>query len=245
MKQYFLSLCLFLTLLACQTEPTAEFIINKSIEASGGSLYEHSKIKFNFREKQYKVERNNGAYSMQRITNKDTLIVSDVLSNDGFARIINDSLTIVSDSMADKYSESINSVFYFALLPYRLNDEAVHKKFLGKVSIAEKEYYKIEVSFTEKGGGIDFQDVYIYWINTENYKIDYLAYSFIVNGGGMRFRKAYNEQIVGGIRFVDYINYKPTATINSVHDLDKAFLNNELKELSRIELKNIKVTTQL
>ena len=69
--------------------------------------------------------------------------------------------------------------------------------------------------------------------------MDYLAYSFQVNGGGVRFREAYNPRTVGGIRFQDYVNYKHENKDFPVQQLDQAFLNKELKELSRIELKNI------
>lgn len=236
-----LTIISFSILVGCQNQPNAETIIDKCITASGGSIYENSKISFTFREKNYTTERSKGIYKMERAFTKDSTKVRDILSNEGFVRYLNDSLIFVEDSMITKYSKSINSVFYFALLPYRLNDKAVNKKFLGEVSLENNQYYKIEVGFNKDGGGVDFEDVYIYWINKESYKIDYLAYSFTVNGGGYRFRKAYNERIENGVRFVDYINYKPTGSITSVHELDNAYLENQLKELSKIELKNLSV----
>jgi hypothetical protein len=57
----------------------------------------------------------------------------------------------------------------------------------------------------------------------------------------MRFREAYNECYVNGIRFVDYKNYKPINKDADLFDLDRLFENNELKLLSKIENKNIVV----
>lgn len=90
-----------------------------------------------------------------------------------------------------------------------MNDKAVNKLYLGKVLIKGNEYYKIKVTFNEEGGGEDFEDVFVYWVQTGTFKVDYLAYSYAVNGGGIRFKEAYNERFVNGIRFVDYNNCKP------------------------------------
>ena len=58
----------------------------------------------------------------------------------------------------------------------------------------------------------------------------------------MRFREAYNERYVNGIRFVDYNNMKPINSGASVLKVDSLFNNDLLKLLSKIELKDIDVT---
>ena len=162
------------------------------------------------------------------------------LTNDGFTREIDGREVDVPDSMAIKYSNSINSVIYFALLPYGLNDPAVNKRYLGDKNIKGKDYHKIQITFDQEGGGEDFEDIFVYWINVENYTIDYLAYKYSTDGGGMRFREALNERYIEGVRFADYINYKaPKSGLPA--DSDDIFLNGKLKELSRIELEDIKV----
>ncbi|MDX1315190.1 MAG: deoxyribose-phosphate aldolase, partial [Eudoraea sp.] len=57
-----------------------------------------------------------------------------------------------------------------------------------------------------------------------------------------RFRKALNERYVGGIRFVDYLNYKPRSLDFRVYELDSLFLKKELELLSEIKLEEISVT---
>ena len=57
----------------------------------------------------------------------------------------------------------------------------------------------------------------------------------------MRFREAYNERFIEGIRFVDYNNYKSSDGLMALIDLGKIFEKNKLNLLSKIELKNIVV----
>ncbi|WP_299163077.1 DUF6503 family protein [uncultured Eudoraea sp.] len=215
-------------------------IIDKSIEVSGGNLYSSCNISFTLRDIRYELENNTGRKILKRIINNDSTTILDILKHNGFERTINGNPVIVADSMAAKYSNSINSVHYFAYLPYGLNDPAVNKKLLGETQLGDKQYYKVEVTFDEEGGGEDFDDIYIYWFNKETFKPDYLAYEFNVDGGGTRFREAFNERIINGIRFVDYNNYKASKNI-SVYELEALFKTKELELLSTIRLEDIEV----
>lgn len=221
---------------------TAQEIIDKSIVVSGGvSAYESSTITFNFREKRYVSEMKGNKKTLTRILKNDTVNLRDVLSNKGFQRFKNDSLVMLSDSLSSVYENSVNSVHYFSKLPYQLNDGAVTKELLGETLIKGKEYFKIKVTFNQEGGGEDFDDTYIYFFNKKTFKPDYLAYDFHVNGGGMRFREAYNERYVNGIRFVDYNNMKPMEEKASVLQVDSLFNNDKLQLLSKIELVDVSV----
>ena len=215
-------------------------IIDKSIEVSGGNLYSSCNISFTLRDIRYELENNTGRKILKRIINNDSTTILDILKHNGFERTINGNPVIVADSMAAKYSNSINSVHYFAYLPYGLNDPAVNKKLLGETQLGDRQYYKVEVTFDEEGGGEDFDDIYIYWFNKETFKPDYLAYEFNVDGGGTRFREAFNERIINGIRFVDYNNYKASKNI-SVYELEALFKTKELELLSTIRLEDIEV----
>jgi len=220
---------------------TAQEIIDKSIVASGADKLAVSAIDFDFRKRHYTAVRNNGKFSLIRITKNETTETKDILSNKGFERYRNDEFISIPDSMATRYSGSVNSVHYFAVLPFGLNDAAVKKKLLREAMVKGKTYYKIEVRFSEDGGGEDFDDVFVYWINKQDFKIDYLAYSYHVNGGGKRFREATNERIIEGIRFVDNTNYKAKNASTKLENLDKAFENSGLEKLSEINLKNVQV----
>jgi len=221
--------------------PTAQSIVDESIQVSGGERYKKSIISFDFRNRTYIMERQNGQKVLKRVFQMDSTTVLDIRKSTGLQRFVNDSLVFLPDSMANKYGNSINSVHYFAYLPYGLNDAAVNKKYLGRVPIGDLEYHKIEVTFDQVGGGDDYDDTYVYWFNVATLKPDYIAYEFHVDGGGVRFRKAFNERYVGGIRFVDYQNYKTLDKTIPVQKTDSLFSAGKLELLSQIELTHINV----
>jgi uncharacterized protein DUF6503 len=224
-------------------KPSAQDIVDRSIEVSGGKLYTTSDISFDFRKRKYRLERVNNRKALKRILKTDTSEIVDIKTNHDFQRFINGNQVKLHDSMANKYANSVNSVHYFAYLPYGLNDPAVKKEYLGDISINEKSYHKIKVTFNQENGGDDFEDVFIYWFNYETFKPDYIAYEFEEDDGsrGLRLRKAYNERTVRGIRFVDYENLKPSEKGQSLYKLDSLFMKGRLKLLSTIKLKNIVV----
>lgn len=221
---------------------TASAIVDKAIEVSGGKRINNSTITFNFRDKAYKAERSNGHFKFYRLQFKNGDTIIDSIDNSGYERLINGVSTEVVDTLVSNYSASVNSVHYFSVLPYGLNDKAVNKFFLDEEQVKGKIYYKIKVTFDEVGGGEDFEDIFVYWIDVETFMVDYLAYSYNeADDIGMRFREAYNERFIKGIRFVDYNNFKNTDDSILLFDLSKAFNEDKLKLLSKIELKNIEV----
>ncbi|PTM09270.1 MAG: deoxyribose-phosphate aldolase [Bacteroidetes bacterium] len=242
-KLKYLVLVCFLAM-ACKTETplTAQDIIDKTLEVSGGDTYLNAEIDFDFRDIHYRSKRDHGKFHYERVIKDSVGTIKDVLNNDGFQRFVNNELAEIPDSMAVKYTSSVNSVHYFALLPFGLNDVAVNKSSLGEVSVNDKLYYKIKVWFSQEGGGEDFEDVFIYWISKDTFKADYIAYSYIEDDGvGIRFREAYNERMVNGLRFVDYNNYKSEEVTMDLLGLDKAYESGSLLLLSKIELENIEV----
>ncbi|MBU2996052.1 deoxyribose-phosphate aldolase [Cellulophaga baltica] len=219
---------------------SAQNIVDKAIVVAGGDLYKTSTIAFKFRDSDY-VSENNGAI-MKRAFESDSISYVDIKKGSSFERIVNGIPVAVSDSLANVHNNAINSVLYFVQLPYQLNAKAVHKKLLKEEKIKGKVYYLIHVTFDQNGGGDDFEDNYYYWINKKTFKPDYFAYDYKVNGGGVRFREAYKERIVNGIRFVDYNNYKPKSKATTINEVAALYENGELELLSKIVLENIKVT---
>jgi len=237
-------LALLVILISCKEKEsplTAQSIVDQSIAVSCQGNCEHAVIDFIFRGKAYKSIRDGGAYSMERLANDSLGRVRDVISNNGFQRFMNDTLVQVADSMVTKYSNSVNSVHYFAQLPFGLNAPAVKKELLGETTIKGEPYFEIGVSFNQEGGGTDFEDRFVYWIHKKEYTVDYLAYSYDTDDKGIRFREAFNPRVVNGIRFVDYNNYKTDDLSTPLTDLDTLFEAGSLKLLSKIETENVNV----
>ncbi len=226
-----------------QEKTKAQEVVDQAIAKHGGVLYDNSLIRFTFRDRQYKARVQGSSFEYERIfTDSSGQQTRDVLNNGGLYREINGKRVTLSAKDSLAYANSVNSVLYFALLPAHLNDPAVVKEYLAEVNIKGKPYHKIKVTFRQEGGGKDFQDTYIYWFHRDEGTMDYLAYNYQTDGGGARFREAYNVRNVNGIIFSDYINYKPKDESNlNVETFDELLAKGELEELSRIESENVEV----
>lgn len=216
----------------------ADSIVNLAIEAHGGDLYTKADYSFTFRDKKYRFKNNGSNYEYSSEGQKGDSLIKDVMVNNDFTRNINTKKQNLTPEDAGKYGESLNSVIYFATLPYKLQDASVHKKYIEQTTIKGKQYDVIQVTFGQDGGGKDFDDEYMYWINTETHKMDYFAYNYQVNDGGVRFRAAFNPRAVAGVTFQDYINYEaPVKT--PLNDLPALYEQSKLKEASKILTENV------
>ncbi|MEH6408771.1 MAG: DUF6503 family protein, partial [Leeuwenhoekiella sp.] len=189
--QPFLIIVLAVITVSCGRSKDEEAIniMNQTIERAGGEVTANAKINFKFRDHYYSATRQSGRYSLEKCENPSCSGTRDVITNDGFKRYVKGKEIKLPDSLKTKYGNSVNSVHYFAMLPFGLDASSVHKEMVGESQIKGEWYYKVKVTFDENGGGDDFQDEYMYWINKTNYTIDYLAYNYEVNEGGTRFRE--------------------------------------------------------
>mgnify|MGYP006287800995 FL=1 len=215
-------------------------LINQARTAHGSSLVDSSTIAFDFRGRHYVSQRSGGRFQYERQwTDTTGTAYRDVLTNDGLYREINGERVPLSAKDSAAYAGSVNSVLYFALLPYYLNDPAVQTEYLGTAVINEAPYHKVKVTFRAEGGGEDYQDEYIYWFHRDRHTMDYLAYNYQVDGGGARFREAYNIRNVDGLRIDDYRNYKPVTHSMEVAVFDSLFEAGQMEQVSLIETENL------
>ena len=213
-------------------------IINLAFTAHGGDLYNPAAYQFVFRGVQYTFENEGTQYTYSKIDTSNGQLTVDRMTNDSFERTINEALQELEEKERFKYQEALNSVIYFATLPHKLIDKAVNKTYVSDVTIKDNNYFVVEVSFDEEGGGKDHDDIFYYWINNSTHKIDYLAYQYATNGGGVRFRAANNPRVVEGITFQDYVNYgAPVGT--PLAELPVLFESDSLKELSLINTEDV------
>lgn len=224
-----------------EKNPASE-VINKAIEQVGGDVIDNARISFQFRDKFYSATREEGMFELRRCSDKACQDTVDILNNSGFKRTVEGNPVTLDPEVADSYKNSVNSVHYFSLLPYGLDGSSVQKKIKDTVDIKGQSYYEIEVTFAQEGGGKDYEDNFMYWVNAESFTVDFLAYNYQVNEGGTRFRVAYNPREINGVRVVDYKNYKPEKQYPPLQSLDSLYLAGALDLLSVIELEKVAVT---
>jgi len=218
----------------------AEELVLFSIDAHGGDVFKTSHFSFQFRNKLYTIDNNGSEYKYTR-KEKDEKgnLHEETLDNNGYVYFLNNKETALSEEEKEKKVNSLNSVIYFASLPFRLQDPGVQVDYKGQSFIRDTAYQLVTVTFDVSKGGKDYQDEYLYWLNEKTWLVDYLAYNFKENGGGARFRKAINRRKVGGVLIQDYINFEGSPDVELTL-LAEQFEKGELKEKSRIELENLK-----
>ncbi len=230
-------------LMTCPKSKTDQVHCNltllNTVEAHGGVNYDKAHYQFVFRKKTYTFKNGFNEFEYTVEFEKDGDKYVDKLNNLGFERKVNGEVIELSAKKKSSAAEGLNSVIYFATLPHKLMDDAVNVMAGDPVTIKEKQYDVLHVTFDQEGGGKDYQDEFIYWVNQDGSTIDFIAYSYDVNGGGVRFREAYNRRKVDGIVFQDYINFKADVG-TPLTDLPNLWAMGSLKELSRIETEIVK-----
>ena len=228
--------------ISCKQRTEAEKIVDAAIEAHGGNTYEQVKIDFDFRNIHYTIFKSPNAYEYIREFSDSTGLVKDVLNNSGFVRTVNGvKIDTLTEERVGAFSRSVNSVAYFAFLPYGLNDPAAVKTLVGETEIKGKKYDLIRVTFQAEGGGDHFEDEFLYWFGKEDHLMHYMAYLYFTDGGGVRLREVSGVQEVGGIRFQNYHNYKPAVKETPLDQMQELYEAGSLEKLSEINLENIRV----
>lgn len=229
---------------AAQSAPEARgrVIIEEATAAAGLENMAEAAFAFRFRDKEYRYQRTNGRYTYERWWTDSTTnqVIRDVLDNDGLVRYVDGQVAELTDKNRKAYANSVNSVIYFAFLPWALNDPAVIPTYLGRDTIRGELLDQVKIAFTKENGGDDAEDEYLYWFTPDTRQLKYLAYS--EPGGKIpRFREAYNERRVDGITIRDYRNYNtPGNEPRFIRELSQAFGAGELNLLSEINLEEVR-----
>lgn len=237
MMGYLLSL-----LVVAADSPPADSI-ERAIDAHGSRKLAHATVAFEFRGTRFEVERDaSGVFRYTRRAVQGGRQVRDTLTNAGTTRHVDDAKVQLSADEASRIAESLNSVVYFAMLPFALQDPAVRSEELGLETIDGERYRRVRVSFVSESGGSDHDDVFIYWFHASQGTLDYLAYRYRRNGGGIRFRVAQNPRAVAGVRFQDYANYRPTSLDVELTSLPARHQRGELVPVSTVKTEKVCVT---
>jgi hypothetical protein len=189
-------------------EAEGRALLERARAAHGAPALDRAEVSFTFRGEPYRAEREGGRFVYTRV-HGDSL---DRLDNDGLSRTVHGQPVPLAERDRQRAETALNSVVYFALLPYNLADPAVQARALGSDTLRGEPYRLVEVSFGEDGGGRDWEDTFVYWVHADRHTVDFLAYDFHTGEGGTRFREATNPREVGGFRFQDYLNYTADPT---------------------------------
>ncbi len=244
LRTFIVATLVTITFAGCTPSDDPQYIVDKAIAAHGGTLLDNAVIEFDYRGKHFKATRNNGLYEYVRTYDDSTGSIREVLNNDGVYREVDGERVDITEKKRYSIQETNNSVVYFGFVPYFLNDPAVQKKYLGTTTVDGAAYHKIEITFSAENGGPDYEDRFVYWFNAETYTMDYLAYDYLINDGGTRFRQAFNIRTIEGVRVADFKNYKSEVIPKPgapIEDYDTLLGTEDIKLLSEIKLENVEI----
>lgn len=201
--------------------PSAERIVAQARRAHGSARLDTATVRFVFRGDCYDLRRDDDRRLTVERVYRDTvpgetgpyvLLWRERYGPGGVSRDVPGTRSggPLSGQEARGVETVLNSVAYFALLPYNLSDPAVRLRRLPDAVIRGAPYRTVEVTFVPEGGGRDWQDRFVYWFHRDRHTLDYLAYRYHTDEGGTRFRVATNARTVGGVRWQDYENYTDT-----------------------------------
>jgi hypothetical protein len=224
-------------------DPAAQ-VIRDAIEVHGGDRFDRVQVEFDFRGDPFTVLYDRGRFRFERRrVDAEGRTVVDRIDNEGASRQVNGAPVQLTAEERATLETQVNSVVYFAFLPYRLEDPAVRLRDLGDAELEDRPYRMIEVTFEQEGGGRDFDDRFVYWVHKDDHTLDFLAYRFHVGEGGTRFRRAVNRREVGGILVQDYENWTLDPEVDDVAAYGDAFAAGRLRLVSLVELENVRVST--
>lgn len=253
MRDFVLLLSTILLLTGCQSSPSqndspsAGAVVDSAIAAHGGPVLDSAVVSFNFRGDHYRIRQEGGQFHYRR-TFTDSLDqrVVEGLTNEGPYRVVDGDTASLSADERSSVKTTVNSVSYFALLPHPLSDPAVQPEYHGRDTIDGTAYHRIKVTFDQEGGGDDWEDVFMYWFETDTYAMDYLAYAFGLapedTDRGTRFREAYNVRRRNGVRVADYMNYtSDTLGYDQMNQYPELWAQDALDLVSRVEIDSVTV----
>lgn len=243
-----IGLCLILAVsfgLPAQGEESIPPIVLKSIAFHGGEAYEHSQTALDMCSKSgcFHVESTvQGDLFDHRVSgmSRDTKMQVRV-TNDSVERSFDGHSAAVPEADEQGVRDWAMARVYFCFLPYRLADPSVRHEDLGLVDWEGKQLHLVEVTFA-KGSSTDANDEYRYWFDPESGRLELFAYSYEGDPGGLRFRRLEKHRRVGGILFFDQENLGVEGEALDVGMIDPAFVRKKMRPVSKVTLRNIRVT---
>ncbi len=243
---------LFLLLTGCGSRPdpvdptSPDGIIALSVDAHKAHLLNNAEVTFDFRDRHFSITRNNGMFRYSR-EYTDTLgrNVVEFMDNEAVGREIEGQVIQIDSLESEKIQVAINSVVYFASLPLPLQDPAVIARRLEDEQVGDSLYHRIEVTFEKEGGGLDYQDRFVYWINSDTKLIDLLAYYFYTDEGGSRFRSVINRRVSPeGIVINEYDNFATVGgdlPIDEIQNYAQLWKDGRLRHVSQILVNDLEI----
>ncbi len=246
------ALVLALLLAACarpapQGDVEALALLDRARIHHGSALLDGAEVRFSFRGTPFVLRVGDDFRYARMLVDSLGRTVEEVVDNAGTHRFVDGTEAELAPDEARRVHTAVNSVAYFALLPWPLTDPAVRARLLTPDRVAGEDYDRVAVTFAREGGGPDFDDRYVYWLRQTDGQIGHFAYTYEPTPGdtsraetGTRFRVPIRTRRVDGVLFQDWRNL----TADSLADLrtfGDRYDNRDVFEVSEVVLDDVRV----
>ena len=220
-------------------------IVDRAIAHHGGSLFAASRVTYDVCSKSgcssVSVEMNGGSFEYD-VTAAVGATERRVRSRNSSVELweSGEVVPVPTSERGQQLRDWAMQRVYFNFLPFRLNDPSVFKEDLGTEVWQGRPLRKVKVTF-EPDSSTDASDEYLYWFDPETARLEQFAYSYDVNGGGLRFRKLFNYRRVNEMLFYDQQNWGTEGSDLSVGLVTEEYVEAEMRHITTVELRELRV----
>lgn len=238
-----LLLLVVLGLVACASErPEGEALLRQARKAHGADRLEHATVEFALDGARFRVERDGERFAYARTwADRSGLVFRDVLTAEGLERTIDGRAVGLGEAARREAATALRAAVYLALLPFSLDGAAEEALVLTPDTLSGQAYERVALPLDRAAPGLDERGRLVLWIHPERHTVDYLAYRYAADGGGARFRAAYEPRTVEGVRFANHYEFSGDLLEVPVEGLGQFYERGELNFLGRVELDSVRV----
>jgi len=185
----------------------ADTLLENTINAHGGNLYKNSIISFKFKSFNYTLKRDDNDYEYQMIREEKDVLKEAKTFNGGFEYFEDGEQKELSARLSSMFTNRINSMAYWIYIPYEFSTNDAIKEYIGKDVLRGNEYHKLKITYRQFEGLPEDDRIYILWIDTKKFEIDFVAVGNLNDTNGKKFYAAGNKRKIKGMLFSDYEMY--------------------------------------
>ncbi|NND88766.1 MAG: hypothetical protein HKM28_05925 [Flavobacteriaceae bacterium] len=230
---------------ACSTEPqiSADTILEKSIEAAGGEDFFHSTISFSIEDYEYVLKRDGYLTDFSLTREIDTTIYFSTYKG-GLMHYYVNGVEEPESMQSRKFLDArLDGFTFLSSMPHVFNENGTIVERLENVTIQQKEYYTLRITYKHQEGMEDRNIFYLY-IDPDTFYIDYVAFKLDVYQNFQNFRRNYNRRKIEGILFSDFYSFYPHDQSMPLDSLYHYYNKRDVREGPATEYKNISVEIQ-
>ena len=219
--------------------PTAQEILDRTIEHYGGEDFFHTAISFEVGDLQYELKRDGHLTDFSVSRNVDSTLLIGRYRNGYQEYFVNGEKQEEGTYSLRILNAKLDGFTYTFSFPYVLRQNAILLERKEDQVIRGTSYLVVHAS-SRPIEGEPQDEVYLY-IEPESYEIHYTAEQLTATGGNPIFKRYHNLRRVDSFLFADYYSFARPDTLTALKDMHKGFQNATLRSLQQVELENISV----